>query len=58
MARHLAGSAVVSRSEIVASVTNGFCLVGGLKQGGTGQLKLERSVRRIQYWEVYVIMAL
>ena len=58
MARHFARSAVIFRSEIVASVTNGFCQVGGLKQGGTGQLKLGKSVRRIQYWGVYLIMAL
>ena len=58
MARHFARSAVVFRSGIVAKVTNEICPVGGLKQGGTGQLKLEKSVRRIQYWEVYVIMAL
>lgn len=35
-----------------------FVWVGGLKQGGKGQLKLEKSVRRIQQWRVNVIMAL
>ena len=58
MARHFARSAVVFRCEIVPSVRNEFCLLGDLKQGGTGQLKLEKSVRMIQYWEVYVNMAL
>ena len=59
MARHFARSAVVFRSEIVASVTNGFLVwTGGLKQGGKGQLKLEKSVRRIQQWAVYIIMTL
>ena len=58
MARHFARSAVVLRCEIVASVTNEFCLLGGLKQGGTGQLKLGKSVRMVRCWEVYVNMAL